>query len=90
MGRELLELGRDLVESQTDSLREHDESDPAEDRPMIASLTSPCPIRRNQSALFIEAESRCGNAASAGYLANQKQVIHAVNLWQRGLDFKFT
>jgi hypothetical protein len=44
MGRELLELGGDLIERQTDSLREDDECDPAEHCSMKPSLAATGPI----------------------------------------------
>jgi hypothetical protein len=44
MGRELLELCGDLIERQTDSLREDDERDPAEYCSMIPSLAATGPI----------------------------------------------
>ena len=56
MGRELLELGADLIESQADSLREDNEGDPAEYRSMISSLPAAGAIRGDQAALFIETE----------------------------------
>lgn len=67
----LFQLGRDLVETQADSLRENNECDAAEHGPMIAPLSAARSIRCNQPSLFIEAERRRGDAAPPGYLANQ-------------------
>lgn len=40
MRRKLCQLGPDLVERETDSLRKHDERNPPQDSPVIASLSS--------------------------------------------------
>jgi hypothetical protein len=44
MRRQLCELGRNLIERQTDPLCKNNERDPAQDSPLIAALTAAGPV----------------------------------------------
>lgn len=48
----------DLVERETDPLRENDERDPPEDRPPIPPMTGSGPLRLDETARLIEAQGR--------------------------------
>ena len=56
MGRELRELGPDLLERQPDALREDDEGDAAEDGARIAPMTGAGSLRGDQASLLVEAK----------------------------------
>ena len=77
MGRQFRQLCSDLIECQTDSLRENDESDPTQNRPGITPLSAAGPLGRDESALLVEAERRGCDPAPPRHFTDKKQVTHA-------------
>ena len=54
MTRQLAELPRDLLERQSDTLREHDERHAAQHRAWVTTVPGGTPLGLNQSPLFVE------------------------------------
>ncbi len=78
MRRELGKLCPDLIQCQPDSLREHNERDPAENRSRIPTLATTGPLGPDESPLLIKTKRGCCDATAPRYLADQEQVFHAV------------
>ena len=76
VGRELGELGADLVERQADPLGEDDERDPPQHGARIAAVARAGALGRDQAALLVEAERRGRHAAAPRDLADGEEVGH--------------
>ena len=90
VGRELLQLGADLVERQADPLGEHDEGDPAQRRAGEAAMPGARALGRYEAALLVEAQRRRGDPAAPGDLADGQHGLHDEDKHDPALDFKLT
>ena len=86
----LRELLGNFLEAQANPLGEHDECDSPQYFARESSLRMALPLRAYESALLVESECRCGDSASARYLADCKQLCHHQTIFDQALDFKFT
>ena len=90
MGRKLRQLDADLIQRQSDLLREYNESHAPKDGARKPPLSGAFSLRSYQPALLIETQGRGGNAASTGDVSDVEQLFHARNVSFWALDFKFT
>src|SRR5690606_36414691 len=78
VARQLAQLARDVLQTQSDSLCENDESDPAQRRARIAPMPGRIALGVNEPHLLVEAQRRGGNAAALGKLADRELLVHAI------------
>ncbi len=64
----------DLVEGKPDTLREHDEGDPAEHRPPEPPVPRGGPVRIDESSFLVEPDRRRGDPASRGDGTDRERV----------------
>src|SRR5262249_10223662 len=76
VGRELVQLGADLVEREADALGEDDERDPPQDGAPVAAVAGARALGLDQPALLVEAQRRRRDAAAPGDLADGEQLRH--------------
>lgn len=73
-GWELLEGACDLVEGEADALGGEDEGDPTDGVASVAAVAGVGPLAGDEALVFVEAESRGGNAGATCDLADRESL----------------